>query len=123
MPAKGNRRHEKALKADKRKETGWVHATSSAVREYLKIQRDLGVAPPVFALLTLLGVKGRKLSRRDADLSGVVQDLRGEPFKEDDLVLPEIVMGDFECDVSKQMEPVFEIVWNAAGLSKRDSEG
>lgn len=88
---------------------------SSAASKYLKIQRDMGVAPPVFALLTLLGVKGRKLSRRD-------RDLYGEPFKEDNLVLPEVVMEDFECDVSKQMEPAFEIVWNAAGLPRKNAD-
>ena len=96
-------------------------SVSRAVSEYLKIQRDLGIAPPVFALLTLLGVKGRKLSRRNAYLSGVVRDLGGEPFKEGDLVLPEVVMEDFECDVSKQMEPAFEIVWNAAGLPRENA--
>jgi hypothetical protein len=96
-------------------------SVSRAASKYLKIQRDMGVAPPVFALLTLLGVKGRKLSRRDPNLSGVERDLGGEPFKEGDLVLPEVVMEDFECDVSKQMEPAFEIVWNAAGLRRRNA--
>lgn len=89
-------------------------SVSRAVSKYLKIQRDMGIAPPVFALLTLLGVKGRKLSR-------VERDLYGEPFKEDNLVLPEVVMEDFECDVSKQMEPAFEIVWNAAGLPRKNA--
>jgi len=99
-------------------EIEYERSVSRAVSEYLKIQRDLGVAPPVFALLALLGVKGCKLSRRDANCPSVERDLYGEPFKEEDLVLPEVIMEDFECDVSKQMEPPFEVVWNAAGLPR-----
>jgi hypothetical protein len=95
---------------------GWA---SSAVKKYLKMLGDMGVAPPVFVLLTLLGVKGHKLSRSDPDCPGVIDSSFGDPFKEDNLVLPEIVMEDFECDVSKKMEPAFEIVWNAAGLPRR----
>jgi len=98
----------------------YEHHVSSSVSRYLRIQRDMGVVPPVFVLLTLLEMKERKLSRRDADSSGVERDLNGDPFKEDDLVLPEVVIEDFDCDVSKQMEPIFEIVWNAAGLSKKN---
>jgi len=93
-------------------------SVSRAASKYLKIQCDLGVAPPVFALLTLLGMKGCKLTHRDANSPGVERDLNGEPFKEDNLVLPEVVIEDFECDVSKQMVPAFEIVWNAAGLPR-----
>jgi hypothetical protein len=94
---------------------------SSSVSRYLKIQRDMGVVPPVFVLLTLLEMKGCKLSRRDADSPGIKRDLNGDPFKQDDLVLPEVVIEDFDCDISKQMEPIFEIAWNAAGLSKKNN--
>lgn len=91
-----------------------------AVRNFLMIQREMGVAPPVFALLTLLGVKGRRLSRRDNDIPSIVKELPGgDAFKEEHLVLPEVVFEDFECEVSNQMEPVFEIVWNAAGLPRK----
>jgi len=91
---------------------------SRAVKKYLKVLGGMSIAPPAFVLLSLLGVKGRRLSRIDPCYPGVRLTMSGEPFKEDNLVLPEIVMEDFECDVSKQMEPAFEIVWNAAGLPR-----
>jgi hypothetical protein len=93
----------------------------NSVKRYLKIQHDMGVVPPVFVLLTLLEMKGYKLSRRDTGSLEIKRDLNGDPFKEDDLVLPELVIEDFDCDMSKQMEPIFEIVWNAAGLSKKNN--
>jgi len=113
----GNQGEEKALLGIE-----YEDSVSRAVSEYLKIQSDLGVSPPVFALLTLLGVKGCKLSRRDACFPSTERDLLGEPFKEENLVLPEIIMENFECDVLKQMELAFEIVWNAAGLPRKNAD-
>jgi hypothetical protein len=87
----------------------------------LRLQCNMGVAPPVFALLTLLDMKGRKLSYRPyVDAPGTVECLAGAvAFREEQLVLPEIVFESFDCDVAEQMEPVFEIVWNAVGLSRK----
>jgi hypothetical protein len=94
---------------------------SAAARNYLRLQCNMGVAPPVFALLTLLDMKGRKLSYRPyVDAPGTVECLPGAvAFREEQLVLPEIVFESFDCDVAEQMEPVFEIVWNAVGLSRK----
>lgn len=93
---------------------------SRAAGSYLAIQCDMGIAPPIFALLTLLDVKGRTLAYACRDIPGIVEPLAGAlAFREEHLVLPEIVLEDFECDVAKQMEPAFEIVWNAAGLPRR----
>ncbi len=101
-------------------ECEYENFVSRAARSYLKIQCDIGVAPPIFALLTMLEMKGRRLSQRDPRVLNIIRALRGgDAFRENHLVLPEVVFEDFECDVAKQMEPVFEIVWNAAGLSRR----
>jgi hypothetical protein len=104
---------------DKSVATEYEGHISGAATGFLKVQQQMGVAPPVFVLLALLGVKGCKLSRRDTDFPGIKRDLGGESLREDDLVLPEVVMDDFKRDVSKLMEPVFEIVWNAAGLPRK----
>ncbi|MHC4519300.1 MAG: AlbA family DNA-binding domain-containing protein [Planctomycetota bacterium] len=94
---------------------------SGTAGELLTIQRDMGVAPPIFALVTLLGVRGYTLSHRDPHVRGIVEELLGaSPFREEHLVLPEVVFEDFDCDVSKQMGPAFEIVWNAAGLAREN---
>jgi hypothetical protein len=99
--------------------TQYEHGVLSAMTRFMEIQRDMGAAPPIFALLTLLGVKGRSLSYRDRNMPNITRTFAGgETFREEHLVLPEVVLEDFECNVSKEMEPIFEIVWNAAGLSR-----
>jgi hypothetical protein len=89
---------------------------AEAISKYFSIQRDMNVAPPVFALLTLLEMKGRILGRLDRDMSMTEAIYGAVKFQEESLVLPEVVFEDFGSDVPTQMKPIFEIVRNAASL-------
>lgn len=81
------------------------------IKEFLNIQAQLGVSPPIAVLLAILGVKGRIISTSDWVVI---------PFEQDDLVLSEIVLENLEDDIPKKMRPIFDIVLNAAGLKGRD---
>jgi hypothetical protein len=79
---------------------------------YLSILEQLGVAPPLFVMLSLLGVSGCILAiNRRIDLWGE----RTYPIDRDTLVLPEIVIESFEVNAAAVMRPIFDSVWNAAG--------
>ena len=53
----------------------------------------------------------------------IVRDFPGaDTFREDHLILPEVIFEDFECEVEEQMAEIFEIVWNAVGLSRTNSK-
>ena len=80
------------------------------IKEFLKIQTQLGVSPPIAILLAILGVKGRSIVTSDNDLWPAI------PLEQDDLVLPEAILENLEDDISKKMRPIFNIVLNAAGL-------
>lgn len=82
------------------------------IKEFLKIQAQLGVSPPIAVLLAILGVKGRSIAKEDSD-NGLWAAI---PFEQDDLVLPEVMLENPEDDISKKMRPIFDIVLNAAGL-------
>jgi len=75
-----------------------------ALRRYLSVQEQLGVEPPLFVMLSLLGV------------SGYTMDVRSHPIDRDALLIPENVVESFECDLAEVMRPIFDAVWNAAGL-------
>jgi len=84
----------------------------AALPIYLSTQKRLDIAPPLFVMLSLLGVSGyiMDVSRR--------LNLSGEhiyPVDRDALVLPEIVIESFEVDAAEVMRPIFDSVWNAAG--------
>jgi len=96
---------------------------SNATSQLLAIQQTLGIASPIFVLLSLLDMKGRRLSERDRDAPGMRRDFPGaNAFREEHLILPEVVFESFGCEVKEQMESIFEIVWNAAGLPRVANE-
>ena len=78
------------------------------VNRYLAALSALGVGPPIFVLLTLIGVKGLELPKprfaRNIDRLAIDRDI---------LVLPEVVAEEFETPVDRLLRPVFDAVWNA----------
>ncbi len=79
-----------------------------ALPRFLSIQRQLGVEPPLFIMLSLLGVSGHIMG---------VSTSRSDtyPIDRDALILPEIIVENFECNPAEVMRPIFDAIWNAAG--------
>lgn len=82
---------------------------------YLSVQQRLGVAPPLFLMLSLLGVSGFVMA-----VSGKLDRFgdRAYPIDRDALVLPEIIIESFGIDPAEAMRPIFDSVWNAAGWAR-----
>lgn len=79
---------------------------------YLRIQKRLGVVPPLLIMLTLLGVSGYIMgTNRNLDPFGDY----AYPIDRDALVLPEVIIENFESDSAGIMRPIFDSVWNATG--------
>lgn len=106
-------------KIDKIIDIGCENRITQSVKEYLKIQQNLGITPPVFVILTLLGVKGICIGRRSYnELEPLPNAL---PFIQDDLILPEIIFSDFDASmIEKHIPQIFDIVLNATSLTRKD---
>lgn len=82
------------------------------LQEYLLIQGRLDVAPPVFVMLSLLGVSGYIMAvARQLDHS---RDCAYQ-IHLDALVLPEVIVEDFDANPAQVLRPAFDSVWNATG--------
>lgn len=79
-----------------------------ALPRFLAIQRQLGVEPPLFIILSLLGVSGYTMGVNTSRLDTY-------PIDRDALLLPEIILEKFDCNPSEVMRPIFDAIWNAAG--------
>lgn len=79
-----------------------------ALPRFLSIQRQLGVEPPLFIILSLLGVSGYTMGVNTSRLDTY-------PIDRDALILPEIILEKFDCNPSEVMRPIFDAIWNAAG--------
>lgn len=98
----------------------------NALRRFLLIQERLGVEPPLFAMVSLLGVSGYVVEPVGSGIDAIQSKKRAEPIDRNDLLLPEIVIDSFEVDPTKAMKPVFDAIWNASGQPRclnYDDEG
>lgn len=74
----------------------------SALPNMLEALRFLGAEPPVFLMMTLLGVKGHRIHG-------------GVPIDRDMLALPETVIESLDADPGSILKPLIDAVWNASG--------
>jgi len=82
------------------------------VRNVMSVQKDLGVEPPLFVMLSFLGVKGYEIA-----FSGTSAFGEGYKIDQNDLLLPEEVIESFDSDTEDAMQRIYGVVWNAAGYS------
>ena len=83
--------------------------------EYILIQKMLGVEPPFFIMLSLLGVKGYLMS---PPTGSMVFPGYGHPIDRDNLMMPEVMVENCDFEPSKVMKPIFDAVWNACGYPR-----
>jgi hypothetical protein len=89
-----------------------------AVHRYFRLLSGLGVEPPIFLLLSLVGVSGYKMLQKDMPY-GYYSALRS--VDRDDLVVPEVMVESLEQDLhalQRSMRPLLDAVWNAVGLAR-----
>jgi len=87
----------------------------NSVEGYLLSMQKLGVVPPVLFLISLPGVKGSFMwmGRRGHD-----GHFAPKLFDRDTLVIPDIVIDNLDCDVSRTLRPAFDMIWNACGYAR-----
>lgn len=85
----------------------------SALANALAALKKLGVLPPILVGLSLLNVSGFTWK---VELFGWYGD--GRPFRERELILPEVLISDLEAPAASVLHPVFDRIWNAAGHPK-----
>ena len=96
----------------------YVHARTlenhvlGSLPNYVNGLRDLGVFPPLFVLMTLVGIKDAAYRVRKSNF-----DDREPPIERDILFLPECVIHEYgdDAEYHKAVKPAFDALWNAAG--------
>lgn len=83
-------------------------------RDYIGALRELSFSPPFAVLISLVNVDGfvlavlNKWRYRDHDT----------PINQSNLVLPEVILDDYDDNIEKKLRPVFDIVWQASGYPR-----
>jgi hypothetical protein len=95
--------------------------TMEYISKMLQLYSVIEIQPPYFVFVSIVGIKGFTVSVPDnywlLDTCPIVQS---------DLLLPEIIIDSLTDDLQRKIRPVFDMIWNAGGVSKSlnfDDEG
>lgn len=90
--------------------------TLESLKRYLEAQKQLGVEPPLFVMVSLLGVNEYTLSFENTNTWAYQnQDHR---IDRSNLIVPEIMIDSYDCTLAEAMKPVFDTIANAAKWSR-----
>jgi hypothetical protein len=94
---------------------------------YIHQMKVLGLGPPIFVLISLLGVKGYHLWVHNDEFSRRFP-AEGEnlPFDRDTMLLPDILIEEYGAKGVDVLRPAFDALWQAGGWSRcyrYDDEG
>lgn len=79
----------------------------------MKFLTEIEVQPPYYIFLSLIGVNEFTIATPSR-----MSHLETNPITIDDLILPEIVIEDVNDNIQHKFRPIFDIIWNAGGISK-----
>lgn len=82
-------------------------------KKYCKIIEDINIEIPIFVFLSFVDVKGYIMESSKVRLRYNVDTIDREV-----LMLPEIVLEDYNFHPEQQLKPLFDMVWNACGFEK-----
>jgi hypothetical protein len=98
---------------------------------FLSLQKQLSASLPLFITLSLLGVQGCIMNYKPVYFREVIssrplpqgrriafegpRELRYTPIDRDNLLIPGVIIDDFELDIPKETKVIFDSVWAAAG--------
>ncbi|MCL4475048.1 MAG: ATP-binding protein [Nitrospirae bacterium] len=80
---------------------------------YMRLLPDLGIEPPIFVFLTLIGVNNYKMGIRRELYFDV-----GHPIDRTIILLPEVIIDNFSISAKDALKPLFDLIWNACGYRK-----
>ena len=91
------------------------------VRSYVGAMGKLEIPSPIIVVVSIMDVVG---VRMDPD-TAVFWD-ESFPIDRNMLLLPDVLIEDYACDVPRVLRPIFDAVWNATGFERSmnyDEEG
>lgn len=77
---------------------------------YMEIFKKFNIDPPIFLFLTFTGVKGYRIPE-----NARWWDDETFPIDRDIVLIPELLIENYEFEPAQLLKPVFDSIWNACG--------
>jgi hypothetical protein len=87
----------------------------NSVPRYLGVQKEIGTDPPFSILFSLLNVKGFSIY---LDRTYRPYSMDQNIIEKNALLIPDLLIEDYEIDSQKELKPIFDSIWNACGIMK-----
>ena len=91
---------------------GKIWTGLNSYEKLLTFSSELGVEPPLIIYLSLMDLKNVGIFREAPEYNQIVGK-----FDRDDILLPGVIVDNSDIDISELLHPIFDILWQAAGLS------
>jgi hypothetical protein len=92
------------------------HETIETCQNTLQFQQQLGINPPLFIFLTLLGVRGYTMAVSQEVTGRALRYQYAREIDRDVLLIPEVMVENLPVDnMPTLLRPMFDATWNAAG--------
>lgn len=88
-------------------------------KKAIGILRRVEINTPVLLSLSLLNVKGYTMTpdqRSNFIRTGIAQ-----PIQKRNLILPGVMLNEYDENIERLLQPIFDLVWNACGLPKSEN--
>lgn len=84
-----------------------------SLNSYFSFLKALNIMLPIIIFLTMLQVKGYSMA-----VSKTFMYTESHKIDRDILLLPEIILENYESEASQILKPIFDSVWNACGFQR-----
>jgi len=84
------------------------------IKAHLNYLKQISITPPFAIGISLLDLKGYELRTESHDWRYQLKEPKR--FSQEDILLPNIILNDFNEEITKTLKPAFDIAWNACGL-------
>jgi len=85
-----------------------------SVPRYIEVYKKLNIEPPVFVFLTLIDVKDYIIPP-ETDKWWIDEVF---PIDRDIVLIPEIIIEDYEFNTPQILKPIIDSIWNACGFER-----
>ena len=87
-----------------------IHIFQIILKQYVEVLKKLGIRLPYYICLSFVGVKGyRFYAQYSSELKEIDREI---------LNLPEVELLDDNVPIEELIQPSFDILWQACGVSK-----
>lgn len=88
----------------------------STIKQHMDVLRSLDAGSPMFAFVSLCGVRNSQLLYSATDLPG--QHYAAGNFQSDVMSLPDVLLDGDQGTITEKLRPILNMIWNAYGLQR-----